>query len=155
MDYRNLRFMGCYVHEDQAHERAQAAIKQEIESRDPQKNGGNLLQPDQSFKDAVVKFRDDYRTFGEALLKKAGEGGQLDRIELKTLDRAERLYATALGTTMERAPLRLSFLDAGTAMHGKGCGLSLTRQVEIAAGIVDAPHGKNSGQTVEVSHNRF
>jgi hypothetical protein len=154
MDYKALRFMGFYIHENDAFARAQEAIKQEMQERGLEKGRGNLYQPDPKFKDAVTKFSEDYKKFGEGLLKRANEGHALEHIEIQTLNRAERLYATALGSTLERAPLRLSFLDAGIAMHGKGTGPSLTRQVEIAAGIAETPHAK-SGVQVELTHRAF
>lgn len=127
MDYKALRFMGYYVHEKGPYESALATATAEIESR----KSGNAS--DETFKIAAQKFHDDHKLFGEGLIARAEKGERVEHIELLTLARAEKLYATTV-VDGRQSKLHENLAD-GFNLRGKQNGLSMTERVARLTGM--------------------
>ncbi len=133
MGYKDIRFHGFFIHDDAAYERAQSVIRNEMAERQQQRDGSNFYQPNRDFKKSVENFAIEIQSFDRELHTLLQQGGKIGENEIRIMDRSERLYAEAIGQTSERTPLRLSYLDAGLAVHGQG--LSRTQKLKLEVGV--------------------
>ncbi|MFA5592860.1 MAG: hypothetical protein WC989_06075 [Micavibrio sp.] len=143
MDYRDLRFLGYYVHEERGYQSALNAIREEMEARKPDKLAPAGYQPGEKFAKAVSSFGDDYRAYGDGLLERAGEGKTVTRQEIEILAKAERLFALAYPQGLEQAWRNVALLDRGRNMSNTG--QSLTERVSRAAGVDLQKDGGGAG----------
>lgn len=132
--YKDIRFYGQYLHESAGFESALRIVRKEMSERLPDKEAPGGYAPDATFKKEVSRFGDDFREFSRALRTRASDGKPVSEAEIKTLERAESLYAQASAVGPGVASHRLSMLEAGRNAF-EGTGMSDSRLVRKLTGL--------------------
>ncbi len=138
MYYKDLRFQGFYLHDEDGYRKALAIVTvQNDDSKDhlrPPPDNAEARRYDQYKKD-VSKFGDEYKQVGDELLKDAKAGRKVEPAAIKTLERAEYLYSQANAVGPKTAFNAAQNLEKGKGPGGHG--FSLAKQVRDAAGLED------------------
>lgn len=151
MQHRDLRFFGFHIHEADGFKGAEACIKREMSERTPDKFEPGGYAADPKFKAQVSKFSDDIYTFTRDLLDRAKQGRKVTQDEIVTLERAEKLYATASAPGPETAQSRLALLASGRRAFGVASGMSDSRLIRKLSGL-DVENHQASGLRINVDH---
>lgn len=132
--YKDIRFYGQHLHESSGFESALRIVRNEMSDRLPDKDSPSGYAPNETFKKEVSRFGDEFRDFSDDLKKRALGGKPIKEEEIKTLERAESLYAQASAVGPGVAANRLSMLEAGkNAFHGTG--MSDSRMIRKLTGL--------------------
>lgn len=147
--YKDIRFYGQHLHESSGFESALRIVRNEMSDRLPDKESPGGYAPNNTFKKEVSRFGEDFREFSSDLRTRATSGKPVSEIEIKTLERAESLYAQASAMGPGVASHRLSMLEAGkNAFHGTG--MSDSRLIRKLTGLEG--DGYQPRFTVSVDH---
>ncbi|PZO87318.1 MAG: hypothetical protein DI626_04275 [Micavibrio aeruginosavorus] len=138
MFYKDLRFQGFYLHEEESYRKALTIVTvQNDDSKDhlrPPPDDAEAKRYNQ-YQEDVSTFGEEYKQLGEELLKDAKAGRTIDAAAIKTLERAEFLYSQANAVGPKTAFNAAQNLEKGKGAGGHG--FSLTKQVRDAAGLED------------------
>lgn len=146
-----LRFQGYYIHETKGFDSAMALVKQEMQGRAPDALSPSGYSPEDSYKRSVSSFGNEFRELRDDLLARARSGQKIEREEVTTLERAERLYAVASAPGPKIAESRLDDLKSGKEAFNSSGGMSASRLVSKLAGL-EGEGGPRERFAVSIDH---
>ena len=132
--YDQLRFQGYYIHEDEGFKQASAIVQREMEARKPDEHSPSGYQPDSGFIKSINQFGTDFRELRDDLLTRARNGEKIDRAEIITIDRAEKLYAIGSAPGPRVADARMKSLADGKEAFNAAGGMSAARLLTELSG---------------------
>jgi hypothetical protein len=148
--HQDLRLFGYYIHDTDGFRKAEAQVKEEMSQRKPDKFSPSGYAPDPAFQKQVSEFHTGFRSLADDLLTRAKAGKKVTNDEIVTLERAEKLYASASAPGPGVAEHKLSLLEAGRNAFS-GHGMSDSRMVRKLSGL-DVDSERFASVRVSVDH---